>query len=165
MKLAALLFLMAFLGVHSFSDFCPANECKFGKTQQCVAWTSFTSNKAVFNPALPTEGPLILGCNVCEELGTDLAMCTYCKNGLVFKASTGHNIFTNGAGMKFQCEAAGCSVTNCATCASDPASCDDCEKGYYLVVGTPNSCSACPPKCSACVSATKCTECKARNVV
>ena len=180
MKLVALLlFITKFLSVQSITNVCPDNQCLYaGNQYTSTDWSFFTSvvqysrlwdkkptilltsNTANFNPDSATTAPPIEGCDVCEWISGDRVYCGNCKVGLEFLPS-GHNIWND---LKFQCAPAGCSVSNCATCTSNRASCDACARGFYLVIGNPASCSPCPSRCAACSSSTRCTECKPRNL-
>ena len=160
-KLIALIFFTTLISKHSTQNLCPIDQCNVLLLSQCLPWTSFSLNKNNFDPSSPAEAPPILGCDVCSLIAPNLAACVTCKAGLLPVEPTGHNIFSSVSGFKFQCNAASCSVNYCETCTSDPTSCDVCEKGYFLVDGNPKSCSPCPSRCAACISHTRCTECKA----
>jgi hypothetical protein len=55
-----------------------------------------------------------------------------------------------------------CADANCMDCSGNSAICLQCNDGFFLE--SPN-CTPCPRKCSACVSLTQFTKCRAQNFI
>ena len=150
MKLILIFLIVIFFIRGSCDDICPPETCQYPFNPfGCQAYSTYSLN---------TGGLAIEKCDICGYINNGYFKCLTCKTGF-----TTLDPISTPYGMNIlKC---GCSVLNCESCASNPAGCDQCKKGYYFNNGSPPTCVACPRKCAACTSNNKCTECKAENFI
>ena len=150
-----------FISLSLSADVCPPGQCQdpYSKPvpNACTDWAFFSLNVVNYGPQ---GGPPILNCDVCKYVNNGLYACQTCKDGGSFLPNQEPVASGPYGSEKFQCSAPGCAVTNCKTCLTNPAGCDECDKGFFLLNGAQPICKPCPVRCAACSSSSKFTECK-----
>jgi len=126
----------------------------YGECSRCATGCADCSTNVKFCNQCQSGYFDIDGDGTCEKCDSNCLKCgskgcLSCKAGFVVNSDTG------------KCEACSKYLPNCNSCAVNDY-CDGCSDPYFANRG---SCELCGPACGSCLSADKCTSCKANRCV